>query len=246
MSDHLTIFAGLIFLLAGFVKGMLGLGLPTIAVGLLAVSMPPAEAGALLVVPSLVTNVWQMLAGPHLKAIARRLWSMMLGVCIGTLAGAGLLTGAGSHLATIGLGAALVLYAGLGLAALRWTVHPASERWLAPIIGAITGVISAATGAFVIPAAPYLQAISLDKDDLVQALGLSFTVSTIALAAALAQAQALTAPLAIASLLALLPVLIGIVGGQFARRRLPEDTFRRVFFAGLLALGLYLIVRGIW
>jgi hypothetical protein len=49
-------------------------------------------------------------------------------------------------------------------------------------VGAITGLTTAATGVFVIPAVPYLQAIGFEKEELVQALGLSFTVSTMALA----------------------------------------------------------------
>ena len=52
------------FLLAGLVKGVIGLGLPTIAMGLLAIVLPPAQAAALLVVPSFVTNVWQLAFGP--------------------------------------------------------------------------------------------------------------------------------------------------------------------------------------
>lgn len=50
-------FIGLTFLLAGFVKGVVGLGLPTVAVGMLGLVMPPAQAAALLVAPSMVTNV---------------------------------------------------------------------------------------------------------------------------------------------------------------------------------------------
>ena len=182
MADPISLFAALTFLLAGLVKGVIGLGLPTIAMGLLAVAMPPADAAALLIVPSLVTNVWQMLAGGHLARIVLRLWSMMLGVCVGTVAGGGLLTSASTHLAAAALGAALALYATLGLLSLRWTVRGGAERWLSPVIGAVTGLITAATGVFVIPAVPYLQAIGLDKEELVQALGLSFTVSTLALA----------------------------------------------------------------
>ncbi len=246
MPDPIHLAAALTFLLAGFVKGVIGLGLPTIAMGLLAVAMPPAEAAALLIVPSLATNVWQMLARAHLAAIMRRLWSMMLGVCAGTLAGAGLLTGASAHLAAAALGAALALYAILGLFSLRWSVGRYAEPWLSPLVGAVTGLITAATGVFVIPAVPYLQAIGLDKEELVQALGLSFTVSTLALAATLAQAQAFPASLAAASLLALGPAVLGMVAGQWARARLQEDTFRRVFFAGLLALGVYLMLRALW
>ena len=80
----------LTFLLAGFVKGVIGLGLPTVAVGLLGLVMLPAEAAALLVVPSLVTNLWQLFAGPRFGALARRLWPMLVTICLGTWAGAGL------------------------------------------------------------------------------------------------------------------------------------------------------------
>ncbi|HEX5866243.1 MAG TPA: sulfite exporter TauE/SafE family protein, partial [Beijerinckiaceae bacterium] len=57
------------FLLAGFVKGVVGLGLPTVAIALLGLVMTPAEAAALLVLPTFVTNVWQLAAGPRLHAL---------------------------------------------------------------------------------------------------------------------------------------------------------------------------------
>ncbi|MGZ8197008.1 MAG: sulfite exporter TauE/SafE family protein, partial [Burkholderiales bacterium] len=46
------------FGLAGMVKGVIGMGLPIVAMGLLVLFMPPAQAAAVLVVPSLVTNIW--------------------------------------------------------------------------------------------------------------------------------------------------------------------------------------------
>ena len=60
------------FALAGFVKGVIGLGLPTISMGLLVLVMRPVEA-AVLVLPSLLTNVWQMLAGPSLTSALKAL-----------------------------------------------------------------------------------------------------------------------------------------------------------------------------
>src|SRR5687767_14451704 len=72
------------FLLAGLVKGVIGLGLPTVSMGLLALVATPAQAAALLVVPSLVTNVWQMTAGPGLVPLLRRLGPMMLAILAGT------------------------------------------------------------------------------------------------------------------------------------------------------------------
>jgi uncharacterized protein len=79
------------FLLAGFVKGVIGLGLPTVSIGLLGLLMTPAQAAAILVVPSLVTNIWQAAVGGGLIALARRLWPLLAGICLGTIVGAALL-----------------------------------------------------------------------------------------------------------------------------------------------------------
>jgi uncharacterized membrane protein YfcA len=171
------VFAALTFGLAGFIKGVIGLGLPTVSMGLLTVVMAPAEAASLLIVPSFITNVWQLVAGPRCVALGRRLWPMMAGIVVGTLAGAGFMRADKAGQAAVALGVALIAYALVGLTAVRFSVSPRAERWLAPMIGAVTGSITAATGVFVIPAVPYLGALGFAKEDLIQALGLSFTVN---------------------------------------------------------------------
>jgi uncharacterized membrane protein YfcA len=245
MTSTLWFLIGVTFLLAGFVKGVIGMGLPTVAMGLLATALPPAEAAALLVVPSLVTNLWQLWAGPGFGALARRLWPMMAGVAIGTIAGAGILAGDTSGWPRLGLAVALIAYGAIGLAGVRLAVARRREPWLGPLVGAATGLVTGATGVFVIPAVPYLQAIGLEKDELIQALGLSFTVSTIALALGLLRVDAWSMGSVWLSLLALVPALLGMQVGQVLRQRIAAATFRRVFFAGLLLLGLYLALQGI-
>ncbi len=235
--------ATLTFLLAGFVKGVIGLGLPTVAMGLLSIVMPPAKAASLLIVPSFVTNVWQLAAGPSFRRLAYRLWPMLAGVVVGTLAGTGLLTGSHAGQAAIALGVLLIIYALLGLTSVRFSAPPAAEWWLGPLIGALTGLVTAATGVFVIPAVPYLGALSLEKEEMIQALGLSFTVSTIALAVALAAGGAFALGDVGLSTAALAPALLGMAAGGAVRGRFSEKTFRRVFFGGLLVLGAHLASR---
>ena len=86
MTDPFAILAvaGAAFVLAGFVKGVLGQGLPTVAVGILSLIMSPGEATALLIVPALLTNVWQAWAGPSFGALSRRLWPAIAAICVGT------------------------------------------------------------------------------------------------------------------------------------------------------------------
>lgn len=244
MIDSTLVFVGAVFALAGLVKGVIGLGLPTIAMGLLATAMPPVQAAAVLLLPSFVTNVWQMIAGPALGRVVRRLWPMMIAVCVGTWAGLGLMTGASARYGTSFLGAALVVYAVTALVRWRLAVRAAWVPWLSPVIGALTGLITAATGVFVIPAVPYLQAIGLEKEDLVQALGLSFTVSTLALAVNVGAEGGLRVAMAGDTVVALVLACAGMWLGQAIRLRLSPAAFRAWFFSGMLLLGLYLACRG--
>ncbi|RJF97693.1 sulfite exporter TauE/SafE family protein [Noviherbaspirillum saxi] len=231
------------FLLAGFVKGVIGLGLPTVAIGLLGLVMTPVQAVSLLVVPSLVTNIWQLLAGPRILPLLRRLWTMLLGFCAGTCFSAVALDPGASERNSMLLGVALIAYAIVGLSKKRFSVPAHAETWLSPLVGALTGVVATATGVFVLPAVPYLQALDLDKEELVQALGLSFTVSTLGLAAVLAVQGNFQMSVAGASLASLLPALCGMLLGQAVRTRVRAETFRRCFFIGLLALGVHLAWR---
>lgn len=244
LPPHLPLIAAT-FLLAGIVKGVIGLGLPTVAMGLLGLAMLPSEAAALLVVPSLVTNLWQLFAGPRFGTLLHRLGGMMLGIAAGTTAGSGLITGGGATTATAALGVALLAYAVIGLARLRLSVPAAAEVWAGPLVGLATGLVTGATGVFVIPAVPYLAALNLERDDLVQALGLSFTVSTLALAAGLAWQGALPVQTLGTSLLALVPALLGMAFGGALRARVRPDTFRRCFFLGLLVLGAEITWRAV-
>ena len=240
MFDSFLILIASAFLLAGFIKGVLGLGLPTVSMGLLAVTMPPGQAIAIVIVPAIVTNIWQTFGGPYLRDIMRRLWPLMVGTVIGIWLNAGLLTGPYAPYGTVVLGTLLVVYAILGLSKINFKVARRDEKWIGGIVGLITGVVSAATGVQVIPSMPYLQAIGMEKDELVQALGVFFTVATVALAFNLTAAGLMTAATALPGAVAMAASFTGMFIGQAVRTRMQPDVFRRWFMIAMIFLGLYL------
>jgi uncharacterized protein len=242
--NWLTLIAA-VFLLAGFVKGAIGMGLPTVGVGLLGLMMSPAEAAAIIVLPSFVTNVWQALAGGALRELAKRLWPMLAGICIGTYIGAVLLPGVKGGEATIWLGIALVIYAVFGLCNLDLKTPRRHAGWIGGLAGLATGMVSIATAIFTIPGVPYVQSLGFDRDRLVQALGLSFTVSTVALAVALSHSGEMNSGAALPSVAALVASLAGMAIGQKVRGLASPRTFRLCFFIGLLALGAHLALHGL-
>jgi hypothetical protein len=246
MFEPLLLFIAAAFLLAGFVKGVIGLGLPTVSVGLLAVAMPPSHALAIVIVPAVVTNIWQTFVGPYLRDIIRRLWPLMAGTAIGIWLNADMLTGPYARYGTIVLGALLVIYAAIGLRNFIFSVAPRDEKWIGGIVGLVTGVISAATGVQVIPSMPFMQAIGMEKDELVQALGVYFTVATVGLAFNLTSAGLLNAATALPGAIAMATAFAGMFIGQALRSRMQPDTFRRWFLIAMIFLGNYLAGSAIY
>ncbi len=233
------------FLLAGTVKGVIGLGLPTVSLALLTATLGLQPAMALMLAPSFVTNLWQAVTGGHGRAMLARLWPFLLAATTTVWIGTALAAPVDVALLSALLGGLLAIYAAIGLGRARLALPPGGERWAGPLAGGVNGVLTGMTGSFVVPGVPYLQALDLPRDMLIQAMGMLFTLSTAALGLALAGRGLLSADLGLQSVAAIPPVLFGMVLGRWLRGRLSEPAFRKAFFAALLALGLYIVARSL-
>jgi len=234
-----------VLLLAGFVKGVVGLGLPTVSLGLLTAFFGLKAAIALMLVPSFATNVVQGVIGGALGEILRRLWFLLAIAGIAIWLSSALLAGADTAILSAVLGLSLCLYGGLSLTRPQVPEPGCKEIWLSPLIGAINGGLTGITGSFVVPGVLYLQALGWPRDVFVQAMGVLFTVSTVALAAAMSGRGLLPAELGLLSLVGLVPAFLGMYIGLKVRKRLSEDRFRQVFFISVAVLGLYIIARSL-
>jgi len=233
------------FLIAGSVKGIIGLGLPTVSLALLTVAMGLPEAMNLLLIPSFVTNVWQAFVGGHTKEVIKRIWPFLLAATVTIWFGANALTRVDLSLLSALLGLLLIAYAALNLSGFKLTIKEHREGWAGPAIGAINGILTGMTGSFVVPGVMFLQALGLSRDALIQAMGMLFSLSTLGLGIALGSNDLLDTDLGLLSGAALIPAILGMVIGQKVRQRLSDQLFRRIFFISILLLGAYIIFGAI-
>ena len=244
MEVELLAVVFIIFLLAGTVKGVIGLGLPTVSLAALTVVVELPVAIVLMVIPSAVTNIWQAFDGPHLAMLLRRFGIMLLASALGVWFSYGLVLIANPKSMTGLLGVVLSIYSLTNLRGGGLLPPISHERLVSPVVGLATGALAGATGSLVMPMVPYLQALRLDRDALVQMMGLSFAVSTCAIGLAAFEHGNFDNELAWTSLASLAPAIVGMKFGQALRRRLSEDIFRRCLFIGLLVIGVRLMWKG--
>jgi uncharacterized membrane protein YfcA len=231
------------FVLAGFIKGVLGFGFPIIALILLTLYTGLLDALAIIVVPTLVTNIWQALSGSHLRAIFGRMWLYFACAMAGIFASSWFITDVDVNLLTGLLGAVLFFFAVSRLMNVHITIPARHEGPLSVALGSINGVLTGFTGSFMVPSVLYMQALGFGKDMLVQAMGVFFGLSTALLMVSLGKNELITIDEAIASSVMLVPSFAGIYAGRVMRDRIDEQTFQKVFLVGVLVLGAYIVYR---
>ena len=180
------------FILAGLVKGVLGFGFPIIALILLTLYIGLLDALAIIVVPTLVTNAWQALSGPHLRAILERMWLYFLCAMTGIFVASWFITRVNVNMLTGLLGAVLFFFAISRLLDIHIDVPRHREPLLSVVLGSVNGLLTGFTGSFMVPSVLYMQALGFGKDMLVQAMGVFFGLSTAMLMIALGHNQLIT------------------------------------------------------
>ena len=228
------------FIVAGIAKGAIGMGLPPIALALMTFAVRPEDALALMVIPSMATNIWQAIYGRDFLRLLRRFWTMAATSVAALIFVAVVFGHLGSQKAMAWVGVILVLYAALALTAWRPAVSRATERWANPLIGAASGAVAGITGVAAVPFLPYMQSLDIDRHDLVQALGIMFLFIIGALTLALALQGAFDATNLVGAILAIVPTFLGVWIGQKARHAVSPETFRRIFLIGMFAVGLHM------
>ncbi|MEM8813339.1 MAG: sulfite exporter TauE/SafE family protein [Pseudomonadota bacterium] len=234
-----------VFFLGGIVKGVIGTGLPTVAIALLAALFGVKTAILLLAAPAIVTNIWQAFSGGAFVKLTLRLAPFLAAIFIGVLVGYAIASNAADHALIAVLGTILFVYSVASLMKVRMPSPGRREPVASAGVGLINGTITGMTGTFIVPSVIYLQVLGFGKRELIQAMGITFLFSITVLTITLGVERQIPGAIAAISAFAVLPALAGQAAGQAIRNRMNEDTFRRVFLIGLAGIGVYLIVRAV-
>lgn len=243
LDAQLILLMAAIFLIAGTVKGVLGIGLPLIGVPLLSFLVPVPSAIALLAIPILLSNIWQLFQGEGLADSLKRFWPLLLALSLGILFGARLLVDLDPTVIDPALGGMLILISLANLIAWRPQISPRLERYLSPAIGLAGGLCGGLTSFFGPPVVLYMVSLRLPKERFISAIAAAYLAGVIPLNASLAYYEILTGEEALVSLCALLPMFAGMALGKQLRQKLPQEIFRKTLLIVLMIIGLMLIRR---
>lgn len=245
MSPEFLLIAAAVFLLAGVVKGVIGIGLPTVSITLLAQFVDPRVAIAMVLIPSLISNSWQIWQGGNILRPAELLWpyviTMMIAMYITSLFAAS----APVDLMVLGIGVVVVLWTLTSL----WKAPPKLPDHLDPIAqptaGVLAGLLGGMSGIWSPSMVVYLLARRVSKEDFIQFTGFIIFFGTLPLTLGYINTGLLNRETALASGLMVVPVLVGLFFGRKLRNRINNEQFYKVLLVAFCLMGLHLIWRGL-
>jgi len=247
MSDvTLLLLGAVVFLIAGSVKGLVGIGLPTAAISLLTIVIDPRTAIAMGLVPIIVANAWQMWTMGDIRGSFRRYWPFALVIGLSVFVTVTLSADVSDQVIFLALGISIVAFAVLNL---RFVMPAIPDRYdfAAQLgFGTAAGILGGLSGVWVAPVIMYLSARRVEKDEFVRATGLLLFFGGIPFVTAYVQQGFVTSEIAGISLALVIPTLIGFGLGARLRRRLSNEKFRKVLLYVFLLLGLNLLRRGLF
>ena len=231
--------------LGGFVKGVTGIGLPIVTIAVLTNVLEPLTTFAILVAPIFVTNLWQAITAKNWKGPLSRFPIMILMLVICLFIGVQLAIGLKREVLILVLGISVTIFsASTLLKPLKHSLSRSTERWLGPLAGAVGGILGGLTTIWGPPMLMFLILLKLDKETWVQTVGVIWFIGSIPLTFAYWKVGILNAEIALVSLLACIPGMVGIWLGETIRYRINPDTFKKILLATLFVIGLNLIRRG--
>lgn len=236
----------LAFLIAGSIKGVIGMGLPMTSIAIMGSVLELRAAVPIAVIPVILFNLWQIALGPGAWQTFKRLFWLNLFACAGIWVGVQILLRVESEILSLILGILICVYVALNLIAVEFSVPRAAERWLAPPVGFAGGIMCGAVGSLVVPVVFYLQAMKLDKDAFIQAVGMVFFLTALPWFSTLWAEGAITWQSAQYSAAALVPGALGMLGGTWLRGKISQEAFRKAIFVALFILGVNLIRKAIF
>ena len=227
----------------GLIKGTLGVGLPLFAVPVMSLFISSTQAIALVSVPVLVSNIWQVWQEGSLKSSLKRFWPLMLTQAIVTVLAVYWTLSFSVRELNMVLALALILAVVLMAFKPSFNIPPEKEATASALVGTVSGLLGGASSLMGPIVISYLMSLKLKRDEFVGCISVIYLNAAWPLYGAMWHFDRMSLDDVGYSFLAIIPMFVGLLTGRKIRHRLSEETFRRALLGFLMVVALLLVFR---
>ena len=244
MSDPIFL-AGFVFvtyLIAGTIKGTLGVGLPTTALTLMTFFLSPFQALAINLVPMFITNIWQFSRAKNLIALMKRYAFFAFGLSVAIFGFSFVTVQLSSNGVRMALAGAVIIFAVYNMIQRPFVLSQAHDKSWQLFFGVMAGVMGALTSMWAVPLVMYLLSRKLSPRDFVDAAGFLLLVGCIPLSVGYFYTGLVTADVIGPAIAGTIGSLSGFQLGERLRGLINADLFKKILLWFFLLMGVRMAI----
>ena len=230
--------------LGGLIKGALGVGTPLLTVPMMALVLPPQMAVAVMAIPVVVANLWQLFQSGSPVMAVKRFWPAFVAILAGTWIGVNILASLDDRTLLIVVGVAVFVFAIMQGSRFRIELPDRLVKPAGFLFGGASGLIGGISSFFGPMLITYLISVrDLDKNQFVGSISFLYVSAVVPWTAMLYFYGILDQRMIIYSTVATLPVTLGLLIGQRIRRHISDTRFRYLIIGILVVSALSMLWR---
>ena len=242
--ENIAVYLLVIFTISGIVKGIVGMGLPTISLLLLTLFTDINTAISMIIIPSLATNLYQGFLGKYFEELVKEFWVFFIVSGLFVYLGTIVFLKINIQISTLLLSILIILYSFIVLIKKNFSIKNNRSTLLRLTVFSSNGILTGTTGSLLIPGVFYFQSLGLNKEKLIQALGLHFSILTLFLGLSKSYNNYyLTQDLLFGSLVSCIFAFSGMYVGSIIRSKIDEKIFKNLFIFSLIILGFLIALK---
>ena len=232
-----------VYVLCGVIKGSIGFGMPTVSISLLSFILDVKIIIALILIPTLVVNIYQLSRGGNFKKIVSETKYFLIFSTLFIFPGAYLLTIINSNIIILFIAIILLINSALFLFKINFKLPFYNKPITQIFVGAVNGVIIGMTSIYTMPLIFLLQSLNYNKNTTIQFLGIAFFLYPLGQIISFSNFDLISLEIFLNSLIILIPIFFGLFIGQKIRYQISETLFQKFFYIMLLFMSTIILLN---
>jgi uncharacterized membrane protein YfcA len=232
-----------VYVLCGVIKGSIGFGMPTVSISLLSFILDVKIIIALILIPTLVVNIYQLSRGGNFKKIISETKYFLIFSTLFIFPGAYLLTIINSNIIILFIAIILLINSALFLFKINFKLPFYNKPITQIFVGTVNGVVIGMTSIYTMPLIFLLQSLNYNKNTTIQFLGIAFFLYPLGQIISFSNFDLISSEIFLNSLIILIPIFFGLFIGQKIRYQISETLFQKFFYIMLLFMSTIILLN---
>ena len=242
-SNEVALIVSLAFFVAGVVKGVIGIGLPTTAITIMTFFVSPLMALGLNLIPMTVTNIWQFSKADNPRELIKNYKYFAISLVVFILITSFYANQIGDNVVRLIFAVAVLLFVSLQIFGFNFKMDPKRDSLWQSSLGTLGGIFGGAASIWAVPVTMYLLMKNVKPKQFVDVSGFLIMIGCLPVSIGYIATGVFQPNMFIYGALGSVIGIVGFQIGEKLRNKVNAKTFKNLLLIFFSISAINMIIR---